>query len=97
MDFNIPHPFSTFRSDDAYNGEFNGATGWIMQSDVDRKKLTDGFKQAIDEGYDINNENIQNIIFEQLNCNLSDLTTFDLNKLKNDIEKYYKEVHKSLF
>ena len=68
-----------------------------MQSDVDRKKLTNGFKQAIDEGYDINNENIHNIIFEQLNCNLSDLTPFDLNKLKNDIEKYYKEVHKSLF
>ena len=97
MDFDILHPFSTFRSDDAYNGEFNGATGWIMQSDVDRKKLTNSFKQAIDEGYDINNENIQNIIFEQLNCNLSDLTPFDLNKLKNDIEKYYKEVHKSLF
>lgn len=97
MGFDILHPFSTFRSDDAYNGEFNGATGWIMQSDVDRKKLTNGFKQAINEGYDINNENIQNIIFEQLNCNLSDLTLFDLNKLKNDIEKYYKEVHKSLF
>ena len=97
MDFDILHPFSTFRSDDAYNGEFNGATGWIMQSDVDRKKLTDGFKQAIDEGYDINNENIQNIIFIFFFCNLSDLTPFDLNKLKNDIEKYYKEVHKSLF
>lgn len=37
MDFDILHPFSTFRSDDAYNGEFNGATGWIMQSNVDRK------------------------------------------------------------
>lgn len=97
MDFDILHPFSTFRSDDAYNGEFNGVTGWIMQSDVDRKKLTNGFKQAIDKGYDINNENIQNIIFEQLNCNPSDLTPFDLNKLKKDIEKYYKEVHKSLF
>ena len=92
MDFDILHPFSTFRGDDAYNGKFNGATGWIMQSDVDRQKLTDGFKQAIDEGYDINDEDIQNIIFEQLNCSPSDLTPFDLNKLKKDIEKYYKEV-----
>ena len=45
----------------------------------------------------INDEDIQNIIFEQLNCSPSDLTPFDLNKLKKDIEKYYKEVHKSLF
>lgn len=97
MAFDIFHPFSTFRSDDAYSGKLNGVTGWIVQSDVYRKKLTDGFKQAIDEGYDINDEDIQNIIFEQLNCNPSDLTFFDLNKLKNDIEKYYKEVHKSLF
>ena len=97
MGFDILHPFSTFRGDDAYNEEFNGATGWIMQSDVDRQKLTNGFKQAIDEGYDINDETIQNIIFEQLNCNPSDLTFCDLEKLKNDIEKYYKEVHKSLF
>ena len=49
------------------------------------------------EGYDINDEDIQNIIFGQLNCSPSDLTPFDLNKLKKDIEKYYKEVHKLLF
>ena len=43
-----------------------------------------------DEGYDINNENIQNIIFEQLNCNPSDLTPFDLNKLKIYQELLYE-------
>ena len=97
MDFDILHPFSSFNSDPQYNGEFNGATGWIMQSDVYRQELTDGFKQAIDEGYDISDEEIQNIIFSQLNCKPSDLTPFDLDKLKKDIEKYYNENQKSLF
>lgn len=97
MDFDILHPFSSFNSDPNYNGKFNGATGWIMQSSVDRKTLEDAFKQAIDEGFDINDERIQNMIFEQTKCRADSLTPIDYKTLVKHIEKYYNENQKSLF
>ena len=97
MDFDALHPFSSFNSDPNYNGKFNGATGWIMQSSVDKETLEDAFKQAIDEGFDINDERIQNMIFEQTKCRADSLTPVDYETLVKHIEKYYNENQKSLF
>lgn len=95
FDFDILHPFDSFNTDSHYNGKFNGATGWIMQSDVYTNQLIEAFEEAIQEGYNPNE--VKEEIFEQLGINESDLTPFDQKRLVKEVEKFYKSTYNSLF
>lgn len=91
FDFDILHPFSTFNSDPAYNGKFNGATGMIMQSQQDTDMLIKDFKQVILQGFDPND--VADIIFEQRNIDPADLLPHDKKRLVREIEEFCKSVH----
>lgn len=80
------HPFNTFVTDPAHNGNFNGVTGMIMQNDEDVQKLIAGLKQAIDEGYNPND--VLDEVCNQLRINLDNMLDYDLNKVKKEVDEY---------
>lgn len=84
MDFG--HPFSTFNSDPAYTGDFNGATGMIMQSQMDADNVIEATKEYIDMGYH------PNIAVEKackdLRVKSTDIFNYDINRIEKEIERY---------
>lgn len=85
--FDVKHPFKTFITDSNYCGCFNGVTGAIMQSDENVSKLLVAFKEAIENGNNLNE--IQDDIYQELNIYPEDLTDDDFNRLQNEIQKMY--------
>lgn len=47
LDIDFSKPFSTFRGARGFNGEFNGATGIIMQEDEDFNKAKNTLKEYV--------------------------------------------------
>lgn len=73
--------------------EGNGTTYWIMQSNEYKKEIMERLKKEIYKGYNPN-EKI-NDIFYDMQITTADLTPFDLQSLKQEVEKIWREYEKN--
>jgi hypothetical protein len=72
------------------NGDPNGATYWILQSQENRKKVFSRLKEEMKCGNDPNE--IFPKILEEQGLILADFTPFDVQQLITDVERYWREI-----
>lgn len=82
--FDVGKVFSSFNTTPSYNGKFNGADGYIMQSQESTDKLIQDIVRLIHFGYN------PNVIYEDVlrknHIQESDLTDWDKARLKRAVE-----------
>ena len=88
-DFNIKHPFSTFKT-----GKLNGYDAYLITNSVYTEMLIEKFKEYADRGYDISSDNIQDRIFKDCGCDIEDLEPSDVIRIKEEVERccHYKHL-----
>lgn len=82
-DFNVKYPFSTFKT-----GKVNGYDTYLMTSSDYTEMLIEKFKEYADRGYDISSDNIQDRIFKDCGCDIEDLESSDVIRIKEEVERY---------
>lgn len=78
LDFDVKHPFKTFATDPAYDGKFNGVTGFLMQSDENVDKVIKRAKKNL-LFYSLEDSLVEALNY--YNLSKADFTDSDYNKL----------------
>ena len=90
--FDVGRVFSTFNSSPYYNGKFNGADGYIMQSQEYTDQLISEFERLVAAGYNPNT--VVEDVFDSVGVTESDLTEFDKQRLMRKVNAAW-DAHQS--